>query len=179
VKLALRPGDKGSYESPVHDAGTVARWGRLSWLLGGPAAAGVRFETRSRQLRAARQNLERLGRYPGRSRHGLGGKPNARYIQGRATLTRDGRKAPGDRRRHRGVLPQNTQPVIKSINVTPSGRSGNARPATPATPGGHIQRTVTDTGVRSRHLGRHAHADADAARADTDSDCMAGRGIRR
>src|SRR5260370_24697150 len=34
-RLATAEGTSGKYESPVHDAGTAARWGRISWR--GPA----------------------------------------------------------------------------------------------------------------------------------------------
>ena len=30
-RLADVAGASGSYESPVHDSGSVARWGRISW----------------------------------------------------------------------------------------------------------------------------------------------------
>src|SRR5207248_1360942 len=42
-RLGDQPGSSGSYESPVHDAGGVARWGRLSWRSDG----GVQFRTRT------------------------------------------------------------------------------------------------------------------------------------
>ena len=47
----------GTYESPVHDSGTVARWGRISWR--SPAGVSQAGDPH-RQLRAARQDVERL-----------------------------------------------------------------------------------------------------------------------
>src|SRR5271155_3316722 len=40
LRLGSEPGTSGWFESPVHDAGTVARWGRLFWR-GEPAGGGV------------------------------------------------------------------------------------------------------------------------------------------
>ena len=48
----------GTYESPVHDSGTVARWGRMSWR--GPAGKAELLHAFGK-LRAAGQDLERLG----------------------------------------------------------------------------------------------------------------------
>ncbi len=43
-RLADAAGASGSYESPVHDSGSVARWGRISWRsAGGKAAAADPF----------------------------------------------------------------------------------------------------------------------------------------
>jgi len=147
VKLALRPGDKGSYESPVHDAGTVARWGRLSWLLEDGAGGRVRFETRSGNSVRPDKTWSDWGAIQGEAGMGLVASPNARYIQWRATLTRDGEKAPVIEGVTVAYLPQNTQPVIKSINVTPQvAGAATARPATPATTAATYSVTVTDTG---------------------------------
>src|SRR5262249_54047396 len=44
LKLGGAPSSSGWFESPVHDSGTVARWGRLSWR-GDPK--GIAFRTRS------------------------------------------------------------------------------------------------------------------------------------
>ena len=44
----LEPGraGQGTYESPAHDAGSVSRWGRISWRAMGSEGAAVEFQTR-------------------------------------------------------------------------------------------------------------------------------------
>ena len=46
-RLGEGPGASGYYESPVHDAGTAARWGSLSWRAEMAPASGLAFRTRS------------------------------------------------------------------------------------------------------------------------------------
>ena len=57
-RLADAAGASGSYESPVHDSGSVARWGRISWRSAGGGQGAARDALG--QLRAAGQDLERL-----------------------------------------------------------------------------------------------------------------------
>ena len=49
--LGDRPGSAGTYESPVHDAGGVARWGRIAWRSDGGA---LDFPHPLRQFAASR-----------------------------------------------------------------------------------------------------------------------------
>ena len=46
-RLGEVPGAAGSYESPVHDAGTAARWGSLSWRAEMAPSTPLVFRTRS------------------------------------------------------------------------------------------------------------------------------------
>jgi len=150
LRLSNPTGATGWYESPVHDAGTVARWGRLSCrgeTLILPSACGVKTRTgNSARPDAtwsdwAKQNLGELI-----------ASPNARYIQWRAEImdssTLDSVTI--------AYLPQNTPPVIRSVNVTalPSGAKTAA-----ASTGAAYSVTVTDTGetpagTPSQTLGR-------------------------
>lgn len=123
----------GSYESPVYDAGSVARWGRLSWMGGGT----VVIRTRSgNSLRPDRTWSEWEVAKPAIA------SPNARYVQWKAEL---------------GVLgaidsvsvtflPQNNPPAVRSITVLTAAQpapvpSKSANAATAA-----YSITVTDTG---------------------------------
>ncbi len=98
-RLAGEQGPAGSYESPVHDANSVARWGRLSWRAESPQASRIAFRTRSGN--SARPDktwsdwsepLTDPAGAPVRS-------PNARYIQWKAEFTgsRSGRPGAGQR----------------------------------------------------------------------------------
>ena len=46
-RLGEVPGASGSYEAPVHDAGTASRWGSISWRAEMPASSTIQFRTRS------------------------------------------------------------------------------------------------------------------------------------
>jgi hypothetical protein len=153
-RLANSEGANGSYESPVHDSTTVARWGRITWR-GQPGTA--RFSTRSGN--SARPDktwsdwseaLTDPNNSPIRS-------PNARYIQWRAELT-----APGALVENVSIayLPQNTPPVVRSINVTT--QAGTAAPqksgGTNSSSNSAFSITVTDTGEVSSAAGTPTQA---------------------
>ena len=147
-RLAGSEGLSGSYESPVHDSGTVARWGRLSWH--GPAGK-VAFSTRSGN--SARpdktwSDWELLGNSLVRS-------PNARYIQWRAELT-----GPGAAVENVSIayLPQNNPPVVRSINVTTSAPAASSQPKASSSASAAYSITVTDTGESSTPAGTPTQA---------------------
>ncbi len=121
-RLDTGPGVSGTYESPVHDSNTVARWGRLSWR--GETPDGARLTLRTRTGNSARPDktwsdwsepLTDAGGSPVKS-------PNARYAQWKAELT-----GPASLE---GVtlayLPENTPPVVRSITVTSQLASSSA-----------------------------------------------------
>ncbi len=59
----------GFYESPVHDAGSVARWGQLDWRGERKGTAKLAFRTRSGNSARPGSHLERLvGSFDGSSR---------------------------------------------------------------------------------------------------------------
>jgi hypothetical protein len=141
LRLSTAPGSGGWFESTVHDAGTVARWGRLSWR-----GEGATFRTRSGNTSrpdstwsdwsdpitdAARSNIA---------------SPNARYIQWRAelsgTATLDNVVIP--------YLPQNTPPNVRNISVSAIATSGS-KSASSASASYSI--TVTDSGDASAASG--------------------------
>ena len=51
-RLADSAAGSGSYESPVYDAGSTARWGSLSWRGQAMGGATLKFQTRAGTLRA-------------------------------------------------------------------------------------------------------------------------------
>ena len=153
-------GASGSYESPVHDAGAVARWGRVEWrgdLQGGRVLVSTRSGNSPRPDKTWSEWSTPLS-------DPLAAKvtsPNARYIQWRAEL-----KGSADQWRaelngsasHDAALsidslsvsyqPQNNAPAVHSITVTPqwaalAQRTPNAgQTAGPAT----FSVTVSDSG---------------------------------
>ncbi len=133
----------GSYESPVHDANTVAKWGRISWRQRGGSAE---FQTRSGNSARPDQTWSDWSaalRDPGNS---LIVSPNARYIQWRATLS-------GPRPLVEDItvayLPQNNPPVIRSVTASAVATSGSSSKTASSSANAAYTVTVTDTGETS------------------------------
>ncbi len=147
-RLAEQSSLSGTYESPVHDTGTVARWGKLSWRGEGLGPRQIAFRTRSgNSLRPDKtwsdwsEPLADAAGSPVRS-------PNARYIQWKADFTGAPAGGPSLDSVSLAYLPQNTPPSVKSVTVvsqlTPAAAKPGAQAATAATSAYSI--TVTDTG---------------------------------
>jgi hypothetical protein len=132
-------GTKGSYESPVFDATSISRWGRVRWQ-----GDGVTIQTRSGN--SLRPDNSWSDWSPGLSDSSGSPvpSPNARYLQYKASLTTATAHLDSI---SSAYLPQNNPPIIHSITVTQQ-----APPAVPAkttasaasSPSYSI--TVTDTG---------------------------------
>ncbi len=122
----------GWIESPVHDAGAVARWGRLTWV-GTPG--GIALKTRTgNSARPDATWSDWTAAAPAIS------SPNARYIQWRAEFSA-ANPAPELDSVVIAYLPQNTAPTVRSITVSAAG----PKPAT-ASASSAFSITVTDTG---------------------------------
>ncbi len=153
LRLSTGPGAGGWFESPVHDAGTVARWGRLSWR-----GDGASFRTRSGNSSRPDATWSDWSEPITDAAHSNITSPNARYIQWRADLagsaTLDNIIV--------AYLPQNTPPAVRSISVTAIS-TGASKPASNASTSASYSITVTDsgdasasTGAPSQTLGRAA-----------------------
>jgi outer membrane protein assembly factor BamB len=149
LRLSDTTGATGWYESPVHDAGTVARWGRLSCrgeTLVNPSGCGVKTRT-GNSARPDATWSDWSGVNPQESIT----SPNARYIQWRAEF--NGGPTSLDSVTI-AFLPQNTPPIVRSINVTALPAAAKASSTSVA-----YSVTVTDTGeppigTPSQTLGR-------------------------
>ncbi len=146
-RLADAAGPSGSYESPVHDSGSVARWGRISWR---SAGGNVQLATRSGNSVRPDKTWSDWSDPLTDAQNSLIKSPNARYIQWRASL--DG---PGSAVENVSLayLPQNNPPAIRSISV--SMQTGSAQKTTAATgsTAAAYSITVTDTGETSTPAG--------------------------
>ena len=151
LRLSTAAGPSGWFESPVHDAGTVARWGRLAWR----GDAGASFRTRSGNSSrpdATWSDWSEPITDPARSNIT---SPNARYIQWRAELAH----AASIDDVTIAYLPQNTPPNVRSISVTAVASPGKAAASSNAA---SYSITVTDSGdasssgASSQTLGRAA-----------------------
>jgi hypothetical protein len=111
----------GWFESPAHDSGAVAKWGRISWH---GDSKGVVLRTRSGNS-ARPDNTWSDWSEPVTNPAGVAiVSPNARYIQWRAEFTGTAGSAPALDDVIIAYLPQNSPPVVKSLVVV-----GTAKPA--------------------------------------------------
>lgn len=140
---------QGAYESPVHDAGSVARWGQLSWR--GEVRSGAKVEFRTRSGNSARPDKT----WSDWSAPVLDPKgspvasPNARFVQWRSDFTGSGANSPLVSGVTLAYLPQNNPPVVRSINVTTQigvPATGTKPAAAAAASSSTYSITVTDTG---------------------------------
>jgi hypothetical protein len=135
-----------SYESPVHDTTTLARWGRLSW---DATAPGISFQTRSGNSSRPDATWSPWSEPIRSPEQAVISSPRGRYIQWRAEWPA---KNTGELQ---GVtipfLAQNTAPVIRSISVTStnSGATSGKSSTNSSSSSSAYTITVTDTGDAS------------------------------
>ena len=145
LRLDSSPAAGGWFESPVHDCGTVARWGRITWR-----GEGVSLKTRTgNSARPDSTWSDWSEAITSLDRSNIA-SPNARYIQWRVELDSS----------NGGVddvtvafVPQNTPPVIHGINVSSTTQAQTAQPANAAA---SYSITVSDSGDASAAPGAQA-----------------------
>ena len=111
---------RGTYESEVRDAETVATWGAISWR--GATPGGSRIELSSRSGNTARPNAtwsEWSSPYTDAAGTQIG-SPKARYLQWRASLFA-GDASPRLTSVRVAYLPRNLRPEVTQITVHPPG----------------------------------------------------------
>jgi hypothetical protein len=133
-------GTKGTFESPVFDAGSVGRWGRISWR-----GEGVSLQTRSGNSLRPDNSWSDWSTASSDAAGAPVASPNARYLQYRAVLA--GAAAHLDSTTA-AYLPQNNPPVIHSITFSQQAppAAAAAKPAGSATTASTFSISVTDTG---------------------------------
>jgi hypothetical protein len=149
-RLADAAGASGSYESPAHDSGSVARWGRISWHVSSGSPGGkVQVATRSGNSARPDKTWSDWSEPLTDAQNSLIRSPNARYIQWRANL-----EGPGAAIENVSLayLPQNNPPVIRSISVSSQSSAQKSAPASSSTSAAYSI-TVTDTGETSTPAG--------------------------
>lgn len=131
LRLESGTAANGWYESPVKDAGAVAKWGRIAWR-GDPR--GVVFRTRTGN--SARPDETWSDWSAPVNGSGSITSPNARYLQWRAEFTGAAAR-PGMDDVTVAYLPQNSPPVIRALVVTGVAGSSSKSPAADAQTIGH------------------------------------------
>ena len=119
--LSPAPARRGTYESDVRDAGTVASWGVIRWRASANPGE-VNVFTRTGNTATPDETWS-----PWSKPHTSAGgeqivSPNARYLQWRAVLTANGSHAgPVLTSVTTAYLPRNLRPQVSSITVHPAG----------------------------------------------------------
>jgi hypothetical protein len=111
---------RGTYESDVKDAGTVASWGVIRWRATG-AAGEVTIATRSGNTATPDDTWSAWSKTYSNSAGEQIASPNARYLQWRAVLAANGSESPVLTSVTTAYLPRNLRPEISSITVHPPG----------------------------------------------------------
>lgn len=149
-RLGEQPGAAGSYEAPAHDSGTASRWGSISWRAELPSGCTLAFRTRSgnsakpdRTWSDWSQPLTNPSGSPITS-------PNARYIEWKAEMTGTNGATPILNSVTLAYLPQNSPPVLKSINVITQSAPATQSVKSATTNASSVYSvTVSDTGDTS------------------------------
>ncbi len=147
-RLGDAPSQQGSFESPVHDAGAVARWGRLTWQ--SAQCSGCQLQLQTRTGNSARPDKTWSDWSAPLSTGNPIQSPNARYIQWKAEFQAASSPGPELSSARLAYLPQNSIPAVKSIQVS----SQTAAPRTKTQPAANATYTLTvsetpDAGVSS------------------------------
>jgi hypothetical protein len=116
-RLGEVPGPSGSYEAPVHDSSTASRWGSISWRADLPASSTIKFRTRSGNSAKPDRTWSDWSEPVTTAAGSPITSPNARYIQWKTEMTGTGGATPTLNSVTLAYLPQNSPPVLKSINV--------------------------------------------------------------
>jgi SMP-30/Gluconolactonase/LRE-like region len=118
--LSAAPATRGTYESDVRDAGTVASWGVIRWRV--TARTGqVQLFTRSGNTATPDETWSTWSKAYTSADGEQIASPNARYLQWRATLTAEASSAPILTSVTAAYLPRNLRPEVASITVHPPG----------------------------------------------------------
>ena len=118
--LSPAPSRKGTYESDVRDAGTVASWGAIRWRSSGRPGQ-VQIATRSGNTATPDETWSAWSKAYTNPDGDQIASPNARYLQWRAELSSLGADGPVLTSVTAAFLPRNLRPQVMSIVVHPPG----------------------------------------------------------
>jgi hypothetical protein len=148
-RLGETPGGTGSYEAPVHDSGTASRWGSLSWRADSPAGTTIHFRTRSGNSAKPDRTWSEWSEPLTVAAASRITSPNARYIQWKLEMTGTSGATPTLHSVSLAYLPQNSPPVVKSINVVTQAAAVTQATKANSAIGSTYTVTVTDTDTSS------------------------------
>jgi sugar lactone lactonase YvrE len=152
-RLAAALSPKGEFEAPVHDAGAVARWGRLHWRADIPKGARVEFRTRSGNSSRPDSTWSDWSEPLSDLENSNIKSPNARFLQWKLEIRGAGDESPVVHSVTAAYLPQNNAPAVRSVTVATVAPS--AAKVTPAASNAEasFSITVTDSGEAAAPAG--------------------------
>ena len=118
--LSASPARRGTYESDVRDAGTVASWGAIRWRASGRGGQ-VQLHTRSGNTATPDETWSAWSDAYTTADGQQITSPNARYLQWRAVLNGEAGAGPVLTSVTAAYLPRNLRPEVVSITVHPPG----------------------------------------------------------
>ena len=118
--LSPSPARRGTYESDVRDAGTVASWGAIRWRATGRSGQ-VQVFTRSGNTANPDETWSAWSRAYTTADGEQIASPNARYLQWRAVISGEPSASPILTSVTAAYLPRNLRPEVSSITVHPAG----------------------------------------------------------
>ncbi len=120
--LSSERAKRGTYDSDVRDAGTVATWGAIRWRAAS-SPGDIELYTRSGNTATPDETWSAWSKPYAVPQGEPISSPNARYLQWRAVLKSNGASGPGPVLTSvtAAYLPRNLRPVMSSITVHPPG----------------------------------------------------------
>ncbi len=143
-RLGETAGASGTYEAPVHDSGTPSKWGSMSWRADLQAGGKITFRTRSGNSAKPDRTWSEWSAPLTEANGSRIASPNARFIQWKLEMTGASGATPILNSVSLAYLPQNSPPVLKSINVVSQAVPQRAQPAPSSSAAYSV--TVTDSG---------------------------------
>ena len=126
-RLGTKPAATGSFESEVRDAGSIARWGQISWTAEMPPGSSLELLTRSGNSRRPDATWSEWSQPYQQAEGEKISSPTARYVQWKAVFRAAAERAPVLSEVTLAYLPQNRAPVMTEVKVTPRGGSAPSR----------------------------------------------------
>lgn len=111
----------GTITSAVRDAGFVSRWGALSWTADTPSGTELALDVRTGDTEDPDSTWSPWSKPYGDPRAALIDRPDARYLQWRATLKSTGDATALLKAVEVHYLPRNMPPEFESLDVLPPG----------------------------------------------------------
>jgi len=120
-RLASARADRGTYESEVRDAQTVATWGAIKWHASVPTGATVEISTRSGNTRTPDDTWSTWSAAYTNPEGSAIVSPRARYLQWRAVMNAPKGESPLLTSVTAAYLQRNLRPRVTSITIHPPG----------------------------------------------------------
>jgi hypothetical protein len=120
-RLAAARAERGTYESEVRDAQTVATWGAIKWHAAMPGGARIEISTRSGNTRTPDDTWSPWSATYANPEGSAITSPRARYLQWRAVLSAARGESPLLMSVTAAYLQRNLRPRVSSITIHPPG----------------------------------------------------------